>query len=133
MVRAMLARLFSRRIATLVLALGVFLGGAAPSWAMPGAPDKSSMPAGMSMTMPGMAMQNDCVASMVRGTPSKGAPSKNADISCGVCTVCAISVTLFQASSPVQLSSGNEHMIPQDPSHSGIAVLPSLPPPILRA
>ena len=133
MVRVMFARLLSRRIATLVLALGVFLGGAAPSWAMPGAPVKSSVPAGMSMMMPGMAMQNDCMASMERGAPSKGAPCKNADISCGMCTVCAISVTLFQTSSPVQLISDDEAPIPQDASHNGIAVLPPLPPPILRA
>ena len=133
MVRVMLARLFPRRIATLVLALGVFLGGAGPSWAMPGAPDKGSLPAGMSMMMPGMAIQNDRIASMERGTPSKGAPCKNGDTGCGMCTVCAISVTFYQASSPVQLISDDEAAIPQDASHSGIAVLPPLPPPILRA
>ena len=133
MVRVMLARSVPRRIATLVLALGVFLSGAAPSWAMPSAPDKNSMSAGMSMMMPGMAMQNDCMASMDRGVPSKGVPCKNADTSCGMCTVCAISVTMFQASSPIQLISDDEQAIPQDASHNGIAVLPPLPPPILRA
>ena len=133
MVRVMLARLFPRRIATLVLALGLFLCGAAPSWALPGAPGKSSLPAGMSMMMPGMAMQTDCMASMERGVPSKGTPCKNSDVSCGMCTVCAISVTFYQASSPVQLISDDDAAIPQDASQSGIAVLPPLPPPILRA
>jgi hypothetical protein len=132
MVHAMVARPFARRIVTLVLALGVFLSGAAPSWAMPTIPAIGTMPAGVSMSMPGMAMQTACTPD--RGTPTKNAPCKNTDSSCAVCTACAVPVVLLQQTSPVRLTlHGQDAVFPQDVNRNGIAVLPALPPPILSA
>ena len=128
----MLARLFARRIVTLVLALGIFLSGAAPSWAMPSASGKNSAPASMSMMMPGMAMQNACMGTPDKGAPNKGIPCKNMDTSCAVCTACALPVGLLQDSLLIQLIvRGNETVFAQDVNRNGIAVLPALPPPIL--
>ena len=133
MVRTMFTRLFARQIVTLVLALGIFLSGAAPSWAMPGMAGKGSMPSSMSMAMPDMAM-NTCLATSDRGTPNKNAPCKSTDSSCAVCTACAVPVAVLQQSSPVRLLlHGHDAVFPQDVSRNGIAVLPALPPPILRA
>ncbi len=131
---AMFNRL-ARQFATLVLALGVFLGGAAPSWAMPGmAAGNGSMPAGMAMTMPGMAMKNDRATTPDRGMPAKNAPCKNTDGSCAVCTACAVPAVLLQQTSlALLLVGGREIVFALDVNHNGIAVLPALPPPILRA
>jgi hypothetical protein len=123
-------RLFTRQIVTLVLALGIFLSGAAPSWAMPGMVGKGSAPTSMSMAMPDMAMQNACAPD--QGTATKKAPCKNTDSSCAVCTACAVPVVLLQQTSPVRLIlHGQEAVFPQDVNRNGIAVLPALPPPIL--
>ena len=128
----MVARLFARRIVALVLALGIFLSGAAPSWAMPSASGKSPTSAGMSMMLPGMAMQNTYIGTPDKGAPNKGMPCKNMDTSCAVCTACALPVALLQDSSLIQLLvRGNETVFAQDVNRSGIAVLPALPPPIL--
>jgi hypothetical protein len=128
----MSARLFTRQIVTLLLALGIFLSGAAPSWAMPSMAANGSAPGGMSMAMPGMAMPNACTPD--RGTPTKNAPCKNTDNSCAVCTACAVPVVLLQQTSPVRLIlHGQEAVFPLDVNRSGIAVLPALPPPILSA
>ncbi|MBI3676971.1 MAG: hypothetical protein HY243_10200 [Proteobacteria bacterium] len=134
MLPIMFRPLFARQIVAFVLALGVTLSGAAPSWAMPGAPGKGTMPAGMSMTMSGTAMQKDCMASMERGTPNKGMPRKGSDNSCAVCTVCcALPVAAIQNSAPFRLFDGNDRTaLPPDVSRNGVAVLPALPPPILR-
>lgn len=130
----MSARLFTRQIVTLVLALGVFLSGAAPSWAMPVMWGKGSMPSDMSMTMPDMTMQNSGLGTSEHGTPSKNAPCKSSDGSCTVCTACALPIVLVQDSSPIRLlDSGDEAVFAQDVNHNGIAVLPALPPPILRS
>ncbi|MBS0275517.1 MAG: hypothetical protein JSR55_14310 [Proteobacteria bacterium] len=119
----MFGRVFARRIVTFVLALGVFLGGVAPSWAMPG---KASMS--------GMTMQSDCMAMMDKHAPSKGTPCKSPDMNCGVCTSCALPVGLVQNSSPVQfLDRGEKAVFTHDVNRSGIANPPALPPPILRA
>lgn len=126
MVHSMFGRVFPRRIVTFVLALGVFLGGAAPSWAAPATPGKTSMP--------GMTMQSDCMAMMDKHAPSKGTPCKSSDMNCGVCTSCALPVGLILNSSPVQLlDRGEKAVFTHDVNRSGIASPPALPPPILRA
>lgn len=125
----MVARLFPRRLITLVLALGVFLGGAAPSWAVPGMPGKATMPTSMAMKVPGM--QIDCMATMGKVAPVKNAPCKSTDSGCAVCTTCALPVVLFQGSSPIQLlHRGQRIALPRTVNRNGIAVLPALPPPI---
>jgi hypothetical protein len=127
---AMSARPFARQIVTLVLALGIFLSGAAPGWAMPGMGGKGSVSAGMAMTMSGMAMQNACTPD--RGTPNKNVPCKSSDGGCAVCTACAVQVAVLQQSHPVRLLlHGHEAVFPQDVNRNGIAILPALPPPIL--
>jgi hypothetical protein len=126
MVLSMFGRVFARQIVTFVLALGVFLGAAGPSWAVPAMPGKASMP--------GMTMQSDCMAMMDKHAPSKGTPCKSPDMNCGVCTSCALPVGLVQNSSPVQfLDRGERAAFTHDVNRSGIANPPALPPPIFRA
>jgi hypothetical protein len=125
MVLSMFGRVFARRIVTFVLALGVLLGGAVPSWAAPAMSGKASMP--------GMTMQSDCMAMMNKTAPNKGTPCKSSDMNCGICTACALPVTLIQDSSPVQLDRGERVAFTHDVNRSGIANPPALPPPILRA
>lgn len=121
----MFGKVFARRIVAFVLALGVFLGGVAPSWAAPAMPGTASMP--------GMTMQSDCMAMMDKQAPSKGTPCKSPDMNCGVCTSCALPVTLIQDSSPIQLlNRGERAAFTHDVNRSGIANPPALPPPILR-
>jgi len=130
----MLARLLTRRIVTFVLALGIFLSGAAPSWAMPGDAGERSAPADMSMTMPDMMMQSACMDTPDKGAPNKGIPCKSMDASCAVCAACGLVVALLQGSSPVQLLvQGSDAVFAPRVNRHGIAVLPALPPPILRA
>src|SRR5882724_1731639 len=120
----MLARLFTRRIVTLLLAIGVFLSGAAPSWAMPNVAGRTSAPTSMSMMMmSGMAMQNTCMGAADKGAPNKGIPCKSMDTSCAVCTACALAVGLLQDSSLIQLLvRGNESVFAQDLNRKSIAV-----------
>ena len=134
MICAMFDRLFARRFAALVVALGVLLGGAAPSWAVPTLQANRAMPAGMAMSMPGMQMQKDCMAKMDKSTSNNGMPCKNMNGSCVICTVCALPVVLAQASSAVQLLSRNERtMFAHEVNRNGIDILPALPPPIAIA
>jgi hypothetical protein len=127
----MFVRLFTRQIATLVLALGVFLGAAGPSWAIPSMAGDDSMPADMSMMMPGMAMQNCCKPTAERGTPSKNAPCKNTDGSCALCTACALPIALLQESSLAELLyRSGETVLTHNVNRNGIATPPALPPPI---
>jgi hypothetical protein len=131
MVRAMFVRLITRRIATLVLALGVFLGAAGPSWAAPNVAGDESMPTGMSMMMPDMAMQNCCNPAAERGTPSKNAPCKNTDSGCALCTACALPIALLQESSLAELLyRSGETVLTHNVNRNGIATPPALPPPI---
>src|SRR5258706_15431492 len=130
----MLVRLFARRIVTFVLALGIFLSGAAPGWAMSGVAGNGSKSASMSMMMPGMMMDGACMGMPDKGAPSKGIPCKSTDASCAVCTACALAVGLLKDSLPVQLLvRGSDPVFPQDVNRNSISVLPALPPPILRA
>jgi len=127
----MFARMFTRRIATLVLALGVFLSAAAPSWAGPSMAGDDSMPAGMSMMMPGMAMQNCCAGAVERGAPNKNAPCKNTDGGCALCTACGLPIALLQESSLAELLyRSSETVFMHSVNRNGIATPPALPPPI---
>lgn len=126
MVLSMFGKVFARRIVTFVLALGVFLGATAPSWAVPAMSGKA--------LMLGMTMQNDCMAMMNKTAPNKGTPCKSSNMNCGICTACALPVTLIQDSSPIQLlNRGERAAFTHDVNRSGIANPPALPPPILRA
>src|SRR5258706_7608879 len=134
MVRDMFGRLVARRIATLVLAFGMFLNGAAPSWAVPAAAGRGSMHAGMAMMMPGMAVQNACAAMPNKGDINKHAPCKSADGNCVVCAACGLSFAVIQVTSPIRsLDSGDQPRFGHDASRNGIALLPALPPPIVLA
>src|SRR5258706_2590447 len=89
MLPVMFARFLGRQVAAVVVALGVFLSGAAPAWATSGG--ERSVP-GMTMMMPGMAMDNACMGG--KDAPAKQAPCKSTDSSCAVCTACAVNVWL---------------------------------------
>src|ERR1051325_9873137 len=78
----------ARQLAAVIVALGVFLSGAAPSWAATTAHDAKSMP-GMS-TMAGM--DDNCM--QMAGKATKQAPCKDTDTSCAACTGCAVNIAL---------------------------------------
>jgi hypothetical protein len=127
----MFVRLLTRQIATLVLALGVFLGAAAPSWAVPSMPGDDAMPSGMSMMMPGMAMQNCCNPTAERGAPNKNAPCKNIDGGCALCTACGLPIALLSEASLAELLyRSGETVFTHNVNRNGIATPPALPPPI---
>jgi hypothetical protein len=132
MVHNMIGTALTHRIVTLVLALGMFLGGAAPSWAISATPQpgKDSMPG---MTMPAMAMQGDCMGMMAKNT-HKDAPCQRQGMGCAVCVGCALPVAMIPDSSRVQLTYRElRPPFSNDVNPNGIAVLPALPPPILHA
>jgi hypothetical protein len=123
----MIARFFGRQVASLAVALGVFLGGIAPTLAMPSG---GSMP-GMAMMMPNMAMDNSCME-MGKAAPNKQTPSKSSD--CAVCISCATNIALVLDLVPVpSLYKNSDRLIGPDVNPDGIASLPALPPPIFRA
>lgn len=127
----MVARLLGRRFAALVVALGVFLSGAAPALAVP-VSSGSSMP-GMAMMMPDMAMDKSCMDAG-KSMPGKQAPCKSTDNSCAVCTSCAVNIALVLDLVPVPaLYQHNASLIGPDAIFDGIASPPALPPPIFRA
>ena len=117
-----------RQAITLLLALGVLLGAAAPSLAMSMALKRDLAPTGMLM-MTGMAMSSDCMEAMERGAPNKSLPRKNVSAACGVCTGCALPV-LPQTSFSELLYGSSQNVFTHDAIQSGIAILPALPPPI---
>jgi hypothetical protein len=131
----MFGRFFGRRVAALIVALGVFFSGAAPALAMPVMGDMGSMP-GTSMMMPDMAMQSGCAGLTMpdKGDPAKQAPCKNSDGSCAVCAGCAINIGLVPEIAPAALlyhrGSG---VFAGNVNPDGIASPPALPPPIFRA
>jgi hypothetical protein len=132
MVRTMFDRLIMRQIAALVVALGIFLSGAAPAWADATMSGKGSMSSGMAMMMPGMDMQNSCMPD--KDSSGKQAPCKSSDKSCAVCASCAVNVGLTPNFLPVSLlyhrSTG---LFMADAKPDGLTTAPALPPPILRA
>ena len=134
MVHAMFDRLVTRQIAAMILALGIFLSGAAPVWADATMSSKGSMSSGMSMMMPGMDMSTNCMDGQDKSSPSKQAPCKNTDSSCAVCAGCAVNVGLTPSFSPETLvyhrSAG---LFVADAKPDGLTTPPALPPPILRA
>lgn len=130
MFRTMVGHTLGRQVAALIVVLGVMLSGSAPAWAVTG---MDTMP-GMSMAMPGMVMQNACMAAPDKGSPAKQAPCKNSDSSCATCTACAINVGLPQSLASVALLYRHvKNVFASDVNPDGIALLPALPPPILRA
>lgn len=134
MFRAMLTRL-ARQLGIIVLALGVFLSGMAPAWATPStSPSKDTTFAGMSMTTPGRAMQNDCMSVMAKNTPAKHVPCKSSGNCCAaVCTSCAVLIAAIdETAAPLMLRDGDENAFAYDVNCSGISNPPALPPPILR-
>ena len=126
----MFAHAFGRQIAALVVALGVFLGGVGPSWAIPAASSDNSKSA-MAMTMTDMPMS--CAKMMGSTSPAKQAPCKDSDSSCAVCISCAVNIML-QGFSPVRLFyQGEIHAFSRNANRNDVAAPPPLPPPILHA
>jgi len=129
-VRTMFAQAIGRQIAALVVALGVFLGGMGPSWAVPAASSDNSR-AALAMTMTDMPMS--CAEMMGNTSPAKQMPCKGSDSFCAVCIACAVNV-VPQGFSPVRLFyHGEIHAFSRDANRNGVATPPPLPPPILHA
>lgn len=115
----------------MIVALGVFLSGAAPAWARPASGGNPTP--GMTMMMPGMMMDSSCMESG-KAMPGKQAPCKGSDSSCAVCTSCAVNVALVLDLVPVTaFYQHNSGLIGADINPDGIASPPALPPPILSA
>lgn len=134
MVRAMFGKAFPRRILTAILALGIVLSGAAPSWAMPFAQAQKKDATLASMTMPGTAMRSDCMAMMAKSTSQKNMPCKNPDGSCAaVCMSCALPIALLAESLVPMLGHDSDGNFTSDVNRNGVSSPPALPPPILRA
>ena len=135
MVGVMFDRFFGRRVAALVVALGVFLSGVAPALAMPAVSDMNSMP-GMAMMAPDMAMQSGCAGMAMpdKGAPTKQAPCKSRDGSCAVCAGCAVNIGLTPEITPAALLYHRDSgVFAGNVNPDGIASPPALPPPISRA
>ena len=129
----MFGRFFGRRVAALIVALGVFLSGAAPALAVPVMGDMGSMP-GMSMMMPDMAMQSGCAGMTMpdKGGPAKQMPCKSGDGSCAVCAGCAVNIGLVPDVAPAaMLYHRDSGMFAGNVNPDGIASPPALPPPII--
>ena len=128
---SMFSGFLGRQVAALVVALGVFLSGMAPTWAMPTNGGNSTP--GMTMMMPGMMMDSSCMESG-KAMPGKQAPCKGGDSSCAVCTSCAVNVALVLDLVPVPaLYQRNAGLVGANVNPDGITSPPALPPPILRA
>jgi hypothetical protein len=126
----MFAQVFGRQIAALVVALGVFLGGVGPSWAVPVASSEESQSA-TAMTLADMPMP--CAEMMGNTSPVKQMPCKGSDSSCGVCISCAVNA-VPQGFLPVALLyQGEIRAVSRDANRTGVAAPPPLPPPILHA
>jgi len=68
------------------------------------------------------------------GKDTKQAPCKSTDNSCAVCMACAVNTGLAAEISPaLLLYDRNRGVFASDVNPDGIASLPALPPPILRA
>jgi hypothetical protein len=129
-VRIMFAHRFGKQIAAFALALGIFLSGVGPSWAVPAGSD-SSMP-GMAMAMSDMDMSSNCAA-MEKSSPGKHMPCKGGDSSCAVCAACAVNVGVPQGFLPVTLLyHGQIRAVSREADRSSVATPPPRPPPILR-
>lgn len=125
----MFARFFGKQIAAFTLALGVFLSGVGPSWAVPATNENS----GMAMAMSNMDMSANC-AGMGKTSPDKQMPCRGGDSSCAVCTACAANVGAPQGFLPVTLLyHGQIRIVSRDTDRGTVATPPPLPPPILRA
>lgn len=132
MVFAMFDRFVTRRIAALVVALGIFLSGSAPAWADVAMSGKGSMSSGMAMMMPGMDMQNSCMPH--EDSSGKQAPCKSTDNSCSACAGCAVNVGLAPQFSAASLFYHRDAgLFPAAAKPDGVPTAPALPPPILRA
>jgi hypothetical protein len=126
----MVARFFGKQIAALTLALGIFLSGVGPSWAVP-ASIESSIP-GMAMAMSDMDMSSNCGA-MGKSSPGKQMPCNGGDSSCAVCAACAVNVGAPQGFLPVTLLyHGLIRAVSREADRSSVATPPPLPPPIMR-
>ena len=126
----MFGQVLERKVAALVVALGVFLGAIGPSWAVP-AVDRDHSQSTMAMTMADMPMP--CAEMMEKLSPAKKMPCKD-DNSCVACIACAVNVGEPQEFSPVALFfQGEIRAISRDANRNGVAAPPPLPPPILLA
>ena len=135
MIRTMFGLFLGRRVAALVVALGVFLSGAAPALAMPTMAGMGSMP-GMSMMTSDMAMQDGCASMAMpgKGAPAKQAPCKSSDGSCAVCAGCAVNIGLAPEIVPASLLYHRDSgVFAGNVNPDGVASPPALPPPILQA
>jgi hypothetical protein len=112
------------RIATLLVAAGIFLGGFGPAMA---APQATNMPH-MAM-MPGMVMPENCTAK-VKCPPQKPMSCDGTDCGCCLAGTCAAPTALDQAGLKDLLGRTAEKEIDRNTIPNGITFPPALPPPI---
>ena len=118
-------------IASLVVALGMFLSGAAPAWATP-ASSNGGMPS-MGMMASDASSDGSCMESG-GAMKDKQIPRKNSDKSCAICTACVVNFAFVLDVVPEPIFHDHDNgLIGTDVNPDGIASPPALPPPILRA
>ena len=112
----------------LAVALGMFFSALPPALAFP-VSDNSVM---AGMTMPGM--DGGCMGTAQQSMPSKQAPMKNSRGSCSFCISCAVNIDFASAliAAPF-LWRRSDRLTGTEARPDGVAILPALPPPILRA
>jgi hypothetical protein len=120
---------FVRKTAMFVIALGLLLNGVFPCCAWAGMDGKPTIPVGMSMTMPGMSMQQIDLHSVAKGAPAKGMPGNSMGGCFAFCS-CAIPVLAVQDSLSAQMFHYGDGWFARDVDRDSLATLPSLPPPI---
>ena len=120
---------FTRQAAMIIIALGLLLNGAFPCCAEMNMAGRARIPAGMSMTMPGMSMQQAAIHSANNKSPAKSTPRNSTGTCCVSCT-CAIPILASQDGLSIQLYHYGDGWVARDMSRDGLAIIPSLPPPI---
>lgn len=115
--------LFSGKFVSLIAALSIVLGAAAPAWAAMPAKAPSDM-AMTDMAMPGMS--GDCMD--MAQHDDTNLPSKNTGSICGICLACGLPISAALLTQGLYRS--GEAVFAHDADRSSIAILPALPPPI---
>jgi len=117
----------AHRIAAILIASGIVLGGFGPSMAVPGGAG-AKRTSQMEM-MPGMDIQPNCMTK-TKCTTEKEMPCDGTDCGCCLAGTCAAPIALNQAGLAQLLGRTAENEIDRNTILDGITFPPALPPPI---